>query len=383
MGGDYSRVRFQPRKPFAAVLLQQGRVSTDSDWNEAEAIRDHARRMLVTDLLGQCAFVGDGYRLVAEKDRLTIRAGHAWVGGLLCELGADTNAASQLDCPSSSVPSRPGRYLAYLEVWQREVQAVEDETLSDAALSGADTTVRLATVAQVRFTRLRQRARASEGSVSAPDTGTDATLRVTGRYGGLENRLYRIEVHAGGSVPTFKWSRDNASTTAAIESWTGSEIVLRHRVPSLTVSDWLEIVDRASVLERRPGLFVRIASINDSRIEVVNPPPEPVAEVMPMVRRWQTDPIPISAAGQSGLEDGLHVAFNGATFRSGDYWLFDARSADGSVTWPDATSAHGEQKPHGVAVQACPIALLHRDNLEWTVLEDLRGELRVGLARRR
>ena len=34
MSGDYSRTRFDPRKHFTGVLMQQGRVQLDSDWNE-------------------------------------------------------------------------------------------------------------------------------------------------------------------------------------------------------------------------------------------------------------------------------------------------------------------------------------------------------------
>jgi hypothetical protein len=33
MSGDYSRVRFDPKKHFSGVLMQQGRVQLDADWN--------------------------------------------------------------------------------------------------------------------------------------------------------------------------------------------------------------------------------------------------------------------------------------------------------------------------------------------------------------
>ena len=41
MSGDYSRWSFDPRRHFGAVLMQQGRVHTDADWNEwvATALR--------------------------------------------------------------------------------------------------------------------------------------------------------------------------------------------------------------------------------------------------------------------------------------------------------------------------------------------------------
>ena len=34
MSGDYSRWSFDPHRHFGAVLMQQGRVHTDADWNE-------------------------------------------------------------------------------------------------------------------------------------------------------------------------------------------------------------------------------------------------------------------------------------------------------------------------------------------------------------
>ena len=34
MGGDYTRFTFDPKKHYAGVLKQQGRVDLDADWNE-------------------------------------------------------------------------------------------------------------------------------------------------------------------------------------------------------------------------------------------------------------------------------------------------------------------------------------------------------------
>ena len=38
MSGDYSRFPFDPRRNYSGVLLQQGRVLLDQDWNEQSAI---------------------------------------------------------------------------------------------------------------------------------------------------------------------------------------------------------------------------------------------------------------------------------------------------------------------------------------------------------
>ena len=40
MSGDYSRVRFDAKNDFSGVLMQQGRVQLDADWNEWVALLD-------------------------------------------------------------------------------------------------------------------------------------------------------------------------------------------------------------------------------------------------------------------------------------------------------------------------------------------------------
>jgi hypothetical protein len=377
MGGDFSRVRFQPDKHFAAVLLQAGRVQLDSDWNEAESIREHRERTLVRDLLGPAAFVGRGFELSADGDRLTIGAGHAWIDGLLCELATDTDVAAQPDLPSTRPPDENGMHLVYLEVWQRVVTATEDETLREPALGGPDTTVRLTNVAQVRFDRIADDTRRRKADWSVPTNSTDARLTVRGRYAGLENQLYRIEIHDGGDQPTFKWSRNNGSTAAAVKTWNAAEIVLvPGREPPFAPGDVLEVIDRVSILERRPGLFVAVQGVDGDRLAITSSG-EPLAPdlIDPLARRWNgggPTPIVTEPGHPIELEAGLELQFGGSTMRSSDYWLVAARTADGSVTWPDATDAAEPQPPRGICVQRCVLALLRRDAGNWTVLRDLR-----------
>ena len=47
MSGDYSRVRFDPKNDFSGVLMQQGRVQLDADWNELVELLD--RRLACAD----------------------------------------------------------------------------------------------------------------------------------------------------------------------------------------------------------------------------------------------------------------------------------------------------------------------------------------------
>jgi hypothetical protein len=50
--GDFSRFPFDPKKHWSAVLMQQGRVQLDSDWNAQVDILDHRLRTGAADLVG-------------------------------------------------------------------------------------------------------------------------------------------------------------------------------------------------------------------------------------------------------------------------------------------------------------------------------------------
>jgi hypothetical protein len=51
--GDFTRDTFDPLKSFSRVLMQQGRVQLDADWNEQADILLRLVRQLARDLIGQ------------------------------------------------------------------------------------------------------------------------------------------------------------------------------------------------------------------------------------------------------------------------------------------------------------------------------------------
>ena len=53
--GDFSRDTFDPNKHFMRVLMQQGRVSLDADWNEQTDILLHYMQTLAKDIIGPSA----------------------------------------------------------------------------------------------------------------------------------------------------------------------------------------------------------------------------------------------------------------------------------------------------------------------------------------
>jgi hypothetical protein len=100
--GDFTRDAFHPAKHFSRVLIQQGRVQLDADWNEQTAILLHYLRSLAADLIGphggpacEGGAMANGF-LVTLRKTLTsdgdflIGHGHYYVNGTLCEFESPT-----------------------------------------------------------------------------------------------------------------------------------------------------------------------------------------------------------------------------------------------------------------------------------------------------
>ncbi|MGC2620728.1 MAG: DUF6519 domain-containing protein, partial [Acidobacteriaceae bacterium] len=251
MSFDISRSSFRPRKNFLGVVMQQGRVQLDSDWNEWQS--EYARRLQAgtLDAIGQAVYPAstpNAFQITAgtnaSGNTLYIGAGRYYVDGLLAEnhgpegqavwddaLGemsgapafATTNTAqtdymSQPYLPNPTLPASGDVCVAYLDVWQRDVTYLEDSHLIDKAVN-IDTTGRLQTVWQVKLLDLGTPS-------STPDCSTDVpafdalSVAPAGRlttglvpnassgpcclspntgFTGQENQMYRVEIHSVGS----------------------------------------------------------------------------------------------------------------------------------------------------------------------------------------
>jgi hypothetical protein len=91
--GDFTRDTFHPANHFSRVLMQQGRVQVDADWNEQGAILLHYLRSLGADLIGPHGGPGPnpGFEIQpisGSANDFRIGAGHYYVDGILCELGS-------------------------------------------------------------------------------------------------------------------------------------------------------------------------------------------------------------------------------------------------------------------------------------------------------
>jgi hypothetical protein len=188
MKGDFSRIRFDATDHFSRVLLQQGRVTLDSDPNEQTAILLHYLRTLARDIIGPCGGpTGDvGFQLSLETvdgsptPRLVISSGRYYVDGILVENDADTDYAGQPDFKPPSTDPVLQRLIGqnnldmflYLDVWEQHVTCIEDDAIREVALGGPDTTTRAKVVWQVRGVALNE----LRASMTARRDALDARL---------------------------------------------------------------------------------------------------------------------------------------------------------------------------------------------------------------
>jgi len=338
MKGDFTRDTFDRSKHFSRVLMQQGRVQIDADWNEQVSILLHHLRTLAADLIGSYAGPGEGFAIEPLPDdggdpmphNFLIRQGHYYVDGILCENERDVTFRSQPDYPLvEDVRLEDANHLVYLDVWERHISYLEDEdelgdepSIREVALGGPDTATRSKVVWQVKVAKrdggdcpddtawealqndwqavnrglLRARAR-------APEDTSDEDPCVTppeARYRGTENQLYRVEIHRGnvgspGAQATFKWSRENGSVIFPILEISGEIVTVEYLGKDdhlgLQVGDWVEIVDDGYILRGDCAPLLKVEKIDPDDNQVILSS-EPTIDVdhdsfnHPLLRRW-------------------------------------------------------------------------------------------------
>jgi hypothetical protein len=236
MRGDFSRQPFRHDLHAVGLVHQQGRVWLDGDWNENVFHRMDIDEREMVDVIGRCGIPDDpttteddAYFLVEADPALglgdfRIRAGRAYVDGRLAMLDEDTTYLTQPDLPNpepiaAEVQSTGQEGLVYLEVWQRLVTYLEDESVRESALGGPDTVARLRTIAQIKLLTFPANGEPQVTCDTAhellpkPGSGTLSTDQPDDEdpedpcrlpddvlYTGRENRLYRVEIHDPGDV---------------------------------------------------------------------------------------------------------------------------------------------------------------------------------------
>jgi len=425
MYGDFSRLLGGRWGQYSGVLAQQGRLLLDAELNEQNAILLDYLRGLTTDLIGP--FAGPvyqaGFRVEpffdGEQCHVRLGRGHYYVYGLRCQAPAPHQSADEkLPVGEHKVP-----FVVYLMVWEESVSAVQAPWLIDPALSAGvpDTTRR----SQVRWRPLAGRSLpmrdakedltgldrdaiirvfqeynadphrrptlgARAHSTGEPEPGP-ATASTPWGYRGVENQLYRVEVHRGGGVDeaTFKWSRDNASgefglqnlgpDSSGVRTATLQQGVWYDGRQGLEVGDWVEFVDDHWAPLGTPAPLMQVQTITP-QVTLDDPDSSRAFDgnLHPLLRRWDQSPddqtanqgIPVKQAHQKWfeLEDGVQIRFEApaARYERGDFWLIPARTATSGVLWPQSPEPQPAPlaiPPDGPARYLAPLALVQKDRL--------------------
>jgi hypothetical protein len=427
MKGDFSRLSFDRRRHFSRVLLQQGRVLTDADFNEQAAIQQNILRNFVVDLVGPRHAVGNGFAVSAAGSAdFAIAPGRFYLGGVPCTNEDRCTWHTQPFPSDEAIP--PRTFVAYLEAWERAVSPAEDASLLEPALGGIDTSVRGHIAWQVRLlavasatamagpvlTGLKTRAAAGDqhardghrrlaaslksftsapGNAKAADALFDLldgappclAAGTVGGYLGADNRFYRIEIHDPGNAgsASFKWSRNNGGTVFAvlrldIGSASVNATLAAHDLSALQVGDRVELTSDATLFARQPAPLLRLTAIDpaNATVTLAGTVPANLGAIGVVLRRWDhrdganaNGAIPIVEARAVALEDGIVLHFTpGGCYAAGDYWNFAARPPIGEILWPvDTNGAPRQLPPHGPCRLRAALASLTKKGRTWQV----------------
>jgi hypothetical protein len=417
MKADITRSTFDPQKNYSGVRMQQGRIQVDADWNEQLDILLHRERTRGADVIGRAGVPRDAGQEFALDFSLTVgpsgktlgvRPGRIYVDGVLCELRDESREFDPAAVGSGSVEA--GTWAVYLDVWERDVHAVEDPSIVDPGLLVPDTAIR----SKVEWTLRAVRLDDSHGTLSEAcgrvledvrrsaeelprltafvreDAASDSPCIVpsTAGYRGIENQLYRVEIHKAGSVgdvPTFKWSRENGAAVFGISALTSTSVTIesigvegRFDLPDDAVVE-LVSVDREAdgqspgpllridhEMSEQPGTYA-FETLGDSEVfDAIKDAFSPDGDFF--LRRWDHThvgsddgaiPIEVTSSGalEFGIEEGISVRFQSddTMLRSGDYWLIPARasndrSGSGELLWPEGPAGDAlSQIPDGTS----------------------------------
>lgn len=475
--GDFTRDSFDPMRHFSRILMQQGRVQLDADWNEQVSILLHYMRQLGRDLMGPHGApypddtpTGDQHpanfkinpveKQSDGKPDFSIASGRYYVNGILCEIGSEEKF-SYRNQPNYSLTNQDElanrkTYLVYLDVWERHLTYVEDDYMREKALGGADTATRAQIVWQVKvisdqelkegknFLKLTEITQSADLKYSLfidaltaaqrthPGTGRlkarakknakeksgPCLTAPEARYRGVENQLYRVEIHKGSGDqggPTFKWSRENGSVIFPVSDISGDIITLEHLGRDdrfgLQPGDWVEVIDDDVTLRNEANPLLKVTAVDRENLQVTleDAPEFGVGLGLSKhfyLRRWDQ-----KNGGENGmsngvsitwkskktpktnwiaLEDGVEVQFlkfdstgenkTDFQYQSGEYWLIPARTATGDVEWPRGDSDEpASLSPHGVEHHYAPLAIITVENGSvQPEPKDLRRQLNQG-----
>jgi hypothetical protein len=422
MKADLSRWTFDHLKGYARVLQQQGRPQVDADWNEQVSILLYRLHMLSRDLIGPFGGPSDacGFEITSiegEPHNFDIGRGRYYVDGWLVENPAKVRFSEQPLTAHGSPIETGKHYLVYLDVWESVISAADDRLLIEPAFGGLESALRTRVAWQVRtheiqadndadfvfnnwnrFVENWQPSRRGELRAriapAAEERLPEQSLIASARgYRGLENQLYRVEIHYGGAGTgghdgaTFKWSRDNGAVMLRLMNVRDNVLTFDRLdaagAGTLMPGNWLEeSAAGASHPATRRGSLIHVVGRGPGPNQVTIDPSTMQTALDPQrpngvwLRRWDQRALQINRGGapmrdgtititegqgQAGwiaLEHGVEVQFSpGATYRPGDYWLIPARIGDqGRLLWPGDRDGSRALPPLGSNHGYAPLA---------------------------
>ena len=389
MSGDYSRINPQEAFRHSALWIQQGRVLLDSDFNEMVEILKTRIEKLSLDAMGNPGIPlltnPDAFlvTLLAGPTDLAVTPGRIYVDGLMAEI-FENEVVTYLGQPFyPDPPALPaGDAAVYLELWEEELTWVEAPYLLDPALGGVDTTTRKRVVFQLHADAVDvaecgvdvgdppSAGRLTTRAIAAPTPDDPCVLPPADGYRGLENRLYRIEIHDGGALGTarFKWSRDNGSIVSPVRQMAneGGQTVLtvdrigRDPILRFISGDWVTITDDHREWMDEPGEMAQVSNTDEAAGTITLDRTIPTVGTRAFgatpahldarhtrIQKWDqtgatntvdSEGLITTGAASVTIDDagvGIEIEFStdpaGGDFRRGDYWVFWARTATAEI----------------------------------------------------
>jgi hypothetical protein len=282
--------------------------------------------------------------------RLWVQSGRYYVNGITCDVPADF----QIDVPSPD-PNAGTRSLVWLDVQEDSVNSIEDPSIRELALGGADTAGRARFRWQVRLLTIPESEWEQEATGEFP-TWVEfrnsrhlrplMLARTQGRAD-AENRLYRVEIgqpSAPDREAAFMWSRDNGSVVFPIRDVEGDQAVRLDRTGSDELSlhkdTWIQLCDENTSSSGQPPVLVRVLSVDRiSRVVTFTACPFMPSGKNRFIRVWNqsgiTSVVYIGPDEWISLEHGIQVRFPAnQNCQPGDYWLIPFRSGISDIEWP-------------------------------------------------
>jgi hypothetical protein len=434
MKGDFSRSTFHREKHYSKVNYQQGRVLVDADHNEQIDIIHHYERTALKDVIGQSGFpkgLPSGFEIKSQNTSQNpyiyhIGKGRFYVDGILVENESNVAADKQPDLPSfkngtnlavpdpEATDNKHGIYfLIYLDVWERHITYLDDPPIKESALGGPDTATRNKIVWQVKSKLIdtptcelppefwstpdspggKLKARTKPGLVS-----DDPCKIIPGSgYRGLENQLYRIEIHNSGkpgeNSSSFKWSRDNGTVCTKVLNITNKTITVtdigKDKLLGFNNQQWVEVSDDRHILLGLPGTIAQVNVINENELAIVAGSVKGEALTNsnypqlfnPQVRRWDSPggivpiTVPSSNAGFVPIENGIEIRFQQSKeYKTGDYYCIPARTLAGDIEWPRVNDVPQYKPPDGIKHHYASLAIVMLHGNKIGTIRDCRKE---------